>query len=77
MHAKGWLMALAGMLLLPPLAFAQPAFTVVPLGVQGGLSEGNLGTAFRHRGEIVWAVAILAAWGARSLAAWWLTTSDD
>lgn len=33
-----------------------------------GLSEGNLGTAFRHRGEIVWAVAILACLGAARLA---------
>jgi hypothetical protein len=34
-----------------------------------GLSEGNLGTAFRHRGEVVWAVAILACVGAARLAA--------
>ena len=31
------------------------------------LAEGNLGTAFRHRGEAVWAAAILAAFGAREL----------
>jgi hypothetical protein len=31
------------------------------------LSEGNFGTAFRHRGEVVWAVGLLAAFGARSL----------
>ena len=31
------------------------------------LSEGNIGTAFRHRGEIVWAVAVLAAFGAKRL----------
>lgn len=28
-------------------------------------SEGNFGTAYRHRGEIVWAIGILAACGAR------------
>lgn len=28
------------------------------------LAEGNFGTAYRHRGELVWAVAILAASGA-------------
>ncbi len=33
------------------------------------LSEGNFGTAYRHRGEVVWAVALLAAYGARSLLA--------
>ena len=31
------------------------------------LSEGNLGTAFRHRGEFVWVAALLAAFGARDL----------
>jgi 4-amino-4-deoxy-L-arabinose transferase-like glycosyltransferase len=31
------------------------------------LAEGNLGTAFRHRGELVWIVALLATFGARSL----------
>jgi cAMP phosphodiesterase len=36
-----WLLAATYLLLLRP-ALAQPAFTVVPLGVQGGLSEGNL-----------------------------------
>ena len=30
--------------------------------------EGNLGTAFRHRGESVWGVALLAALGAQALA---------
>lgn len=31
------------------------------------LSEGNFGTAYRHRGEVVWAVALLAAFGAYEL----------
>ena len=30
--------------------------------------EGNLGTAFRHRGELVWGVALLAALGGQTLA---------
>ncbi len=30
--------------------------------------EGNLGTAYRHRGELVWGVALLAALGAQTLA---------
>jgi multidrug efflux pump subunit AcrA (membrane-fusion protein) len=40
-----------------------------PLSLGGGillmyaLAEGNIGTAFRHRGEFVWVVAVLAALG--------------
>lgn len=30
-----------------------------------GLAEGNIGTAYRHRGEFVWVVALLAAMGLR------------
>lgn len=47
-----------------------------PLLAGGGLllvyalAEGNIGTAFRHRGEIVWVVALLAAAGARELWLW-------
>ncbi len=46
-----------------------------PLVVGGGtavmwaLVEGNFGTAYRHRGEFVWAVAVLAAAGLTVLAA--------
>ena len=31
------------------------------------LVDGNFGTAFRHRGEVVWAVVVLAAVGAERL----------
>ena len=31
------------------------------------LTEGNIGTAYRHRGEFVWVVALLAALGAQEL----------
>lgn len=31
------------------------------------LVEGNFGTAYRHRGEVVWVVAVLAAAGARAV----------
>lgn len=43
--------------------------TLVGIGVLIGyaLSEGNLGTAFRHRGELVWIAAVLAAFGAKEL----------
>lgn len=48
-----------------------------PLLVGGGLtllyalSEGNFGTAFRHRGELVWIVCLFAVFGARRLHARW------
>lgn len=44
-----------------------------PIIIGGGilvmyaLSEGNIGTAYRHRGEVLWVAAILAALGVRSL----------
>ena len=47
------------------------AFPVVCSGgilLMYGLAEGNLGTAFRHRGELVWTVAILAALGVERIA---------
>lgn len=31
------------------------------------LTQGNVGTAFRHRGQILWALAILAVVGAGRL----------
>ena len=34
-----------------------------------GLTEGNLGTAFRHRGELVWVTLLLATVGIARLAA--------
>jgi len=47
-----------------------------PVLVGGGvlatyaLTEGNLGTAYRHRGEFVWVVALLAAVGVERVVAW-------
>lgn len=49
------------------------AFPVIAGGailVMYGLTEGNLGTAYRHRGEFVWVVALLAALGAERITAW-------
>jgi hypothetical protein len=57
----------------------QLAELVFPLLAGGGivlmyaLSEGNVGTAHRHRGEFVWVVAILATLGAK---AWIVGRSD-
>jgi hypothetical protein len=47
------------------LAF--PALAGSAIALMYGLTEGNFGTAFRHRGEIVWAVVLLAAVGAWQL----------
>ena len=34
------------------------------------LSEGNFGTAYRHRGEASWALALFAAVGAHAIVLW-------
>ena len=39
------------------------------LATMFALFEGNLGTAFRHRGELVWGVALLAAIGVERIRA--------
>ena len=41
------------------------------------LAEGNFGTAFRHRGELVWTVALLAALGGQRIAATWYAWVAD
>lgn len=47
-----------------------------PILVGGGmlfvyaLTEGNIGTAYRHRGEFVWVVCLLAGLGASQVATW-------
>jgi hypothetical protein len=51
-------------------ALAFPVFAAGALLVAYGLTEGNLGTAYRHRGEIVWAVAVFAVLGTQRLWQW-------
>lgn len=46
---------------------AYPVLVAAATTVMYGLAEGNFGTAYRHRGELVWAVALLAAFGADRL----------
>jgi hypothetical protein len=46
-----------------PLLYAGTMFVIY------GLAEGNLGTAYRHRGEAVWAVALLAVLGVERVVA--------
>ena len=44
-----------------------PLLTGSGIPLMYALGEGNLGTAFRHRGEFVWAVMVLAAFSAQRL----------
>jgi len=44
-------------------SLAFPALFVGGMVVAAALTQGNLGTAFRHRGQLVWAVAALIAVG--------------
>jgi hypothetical protein len=48
-------------------ALAFPVLAGAALLATYGLTEGNLGTAYRHRGEVVWIVILLAALGAERL----------
>jgi hypothetical protein len=50
---------------IPVLAF--PLLTGGAILMMYGLTEGNLGTAFRHRGEFVWIVLLLATLGLERL----------
>ncbi len=47
---------------------AYPALLTTVVLASGAVTHGNLGTAFRHRGQILWALAILSAAGAQ----WWV-----
>jgi hypothetical protein len=44
-----------------------PVIVATGIVIQYALSEGNVGTAYRHRGEFVWVVALLAALGAHAI----------
>jgi hypothetical protein len=50
------------------LAF--PVLVAGALVCMWALVDGNIGTAFRHRGEVVWAVVVLAAHGCTVVAQW-------
>ena len=49
---------------------------LIGLTIMWALIEGNFGTAFRHRGEFVWAVIVLAGVGADRLLASWPKRHD-
>jgi hypothetical protein len=52
-------------------ALAFPVLCGGAVLVMYGLTEGNLGTAFRHRGELVWALVLLATVGIERCWHWW------
>jgi hypothetical protein len=52
-----------------PLAF--PVLSGAAVLVMYGVTEGNLGTAYRHRGELVWALVLLATVGLERIARRW------
>ncbi|HET6865328.1 MAG TPA: hypothetical protein VFH80_05370 [Solirubrobacteraceae bacterium] len=67
------LLALVGLLSLRTRQLRVMAFPVLAGGatlLSYALVEGNLGTAFRHRGELEWVVALLAGFGLWRLARW-------
>ena len=47
--------------------FLFPVVLVVLLGLAGTVSHGNLGTAYRHRGQLLAMLAVLAAGGLQAL----------
>lgn len=72
-----WWVALYGVAVFGlPAVRRRPDVLLFPLVVSvgivavAGLTQGNFGTAFRHRGQILWAVALLAAAGLQAVAAW-------
>lgn len=49
-------------------ALAFPVIVTGAIVLSAALTQANLGTAFRHRGQILWALAVLAALGMQYLA---------
>ena len=47
--------------------FLFPTLLVVVISMTGAMSHGNLGTAFRHRGQLLYALAVLAVGGVQGL----------
>jgi hypothetical protein len=67
------LLGFLGLLTLRPRHLRVMAFPLLAGGailISYALVEGNLGTAFRHRGEFEWVVALLAGFGLWRLARW-------
>ena len=52
-------------------ALVFPVLVGAGVALMYGLAEGNFGTAYRHRGELVWVVALFAALGTARLVDRW------
>ena len=44
-----------------------PSLLILSIAITGAVSHGNLGTAFRHRGQIMFALAVLATGGIQAI----------
>jgi hypothetical protein len=44
-----------------------PSLLILSIAIAGAVSHGNLGTAFRHRGQIMFALAVLATGGIQAI----------
>ena len=44
-----------------------PVLIILTIGLSGAISHGNLGTAFRHRGQMFFALAVLAMGGVQAV----------
>jgi hypothetical protein len=65
----GYLFAAAGSVLfrrrVDVIGF--PVLIVLAIAISGAATHGNLGTAFRHRGQVLFAIAVLGAAGLQAL----------
>jgi len=44
-----------------------PSLLIFLIALSGAVSHGNLGTAFRHRGQMMFALAVLATGGIQAI----------
>jgi hypothetical protein len=51
---------------IAPMVF--PVLLIGAIALSGAVAQGNLGTAFRHRGQILFALAVLSAGGLQVIA---------
>lgn len=69
-----WLLLYALSVVAVVVGWSRRSVLAYPVGVTLGIlavaavTQGNVGTAFRHRGQVLWALAVLAAVGLQHLA---------
>jgi 4-amino-4-deoxy-L-arabinose transferase-like glycosyltransferase len=47
-----------------------PVLCILAVSAASAVSQGNLGTAFRHRGQLLWALAVLGVFGVTPVVEW-------